>query len=80
QGDWQSAWLASLLPWVPQDDFQLLSVVMGVLLVVTLVMCCASYFLDVLVGSIVQQTMQSLRQQLFRRTLKLDQQTLALET
>jgi ATP-binding cassette, subfamily B, bacterial MsbA len=77
---WQSAWLTSLLPWVPQDDFQLLSVVMGVLLVVTLVKCCASYFQDVMVGSIVQQTMQSLRQQLFRRTLKLDQQTLALET
>jgi subfamily B ATP-binding cassette protein MsbA len=40
---------------------------------------CA-YFQEMFVGSVVQRVMQSLRQQLFRQTLKLDQQTLALET
>ena len=79
--EWQNEWIAStLLPWVPQDEFALLSAVMGALLAVTIVKCCASYWQDVLVGSIVQRTMQSVRKRLFRSTLKLDQQTLALET
>ena len=74
-------WMAStVLPFVPQDGFKLLVAVMGALLAVTVVKCCASYWQDVLVGSIVQRTMQSLRKRLFRSTLKLDQQTLALET
>ena len=79
--EWQSVWMAStLLPWVPRDEFALLSVVMGALLAVTVAKCCTSYWQDVLVGSIVQRTMQSVRKRLFRSTLKLDQQTLALET
>lgn len=68
------------LPWLPDDRFQLLGLVMLALLLMTAIKCSASYLQDVLVGAIVQRTMQSLRERLFRRTLQLDQQTLALET
>jgi len=77
----QNDWIAStLLPWVPADHFTLLAAIMAALLVVTALKCWASYLVDVLVGSVVQRTMQSLRERLLRRTLQLDQQTLALET
>lgn len=68
------------LPWLPEDRFQLLGVIMAGLLVMTAFKCWASYLQDVLVGAIVQRAMQTLRERLFRHTLKLDQQTLALET
>ena len=77
----QNDWVAStLLPWVPQDHFELLVAVMLALLVVTALKCGMSYLVDVLVGSVVGRTMQSLRERMLRRTLQLDQQTLALET
>ena len=79
--EWQNNWIASsLLPWVPVDRFTLLASIMAALLVVTALKCWASYLVDVLVGSVVQRTMQTLRERLLRRTLQLDQQTLALET
>ena len=77
----QSNWIAStLLPWVPTDRFALLASIMAALLVVTALKCVAASLVDVLVGSVVQRTMQSLRERMLRSTLKLDQQTLALET
>ena len=79
--EWQNDWIAStLLPWVPEDRFTLLASIMAAMLLVTALKCWASYLVDVLVGSVVQRTMQSLRERLLRRTLQLDQQTLALET
>ncbi len=79
--EWQNNWIASTcLPWVPQDRFALLAWIMAALLVVTALKCWVSYLIDVLVGSVVQRTMQTLRERLLRRTLQLDQQTLALET
>ena len=79
--EWQNDWIAStLLPWVPADRFRLLASIMAALLVVTALKCWAAYLVDVLVGSVVQRTMQSLRERMLRRTLQLDQQTLALET
>ncbi|MEK6260956.1 MAG: ABC transporter ATP-binding protein [Planctomycetota bacterium] len=79
--EWQNNWIAStLLPWVPRDRFSLLVAVMAALLAVTALKCWASYLVDVLVGSVVERTMQSLRERLLRRTLQLDQQTVALET
>ena len=79
--EWQNGCMAStLLPWVPQDRFTLLASIMAALLVVTALKCGVSYLVDVLVGSVVQRTMQTLRERLLRSTLKLDQQTLALET
>ena len=69
-----------LLPWVPNDKFNFLAFLLGLLLVLTLFKETCSFFQEYLVGSIVQRIMQSLRLRLFRSTLKLDQQTLALET
>ena len=77
----QNNWIAStFLPWIPQDRFSLLVSIMAALLAVTALKCWASYLVDVLVGSVVGRTMQSLRERMLRRTLQLDQQTLALET
>ncbi len=80
---WQSRidWMdKTFLPWLPSDSFNLLALIMGSLFAVTVAKCAASCLVDVLTGSVTQRAMQSLRQQLLRRTLKLDQQTLALET
>lgn len=74
-------WLdTNLLPWLPSDPFHFLAFILATLLVLTLLKETCAYFQEMFVGSVVQRVMQSLRQQLFRRTLKLDQQTLALET
>ena len=74
-------WLeTNLVPVLPKDPFQFLAFLLGTLLVLTLLKETCSYYQEMLVGSIVQRVMQSLRQQLFRSSLKLDQQTLALET
>ncbi len=74
-------WLdAHLVPWLPTDRFDFLGFLLGLLLVLTLLKELCSFLQEMLVGSVIQRVMQSLRQQMFRRTLKLDQQTLALET
>lgn len=74
-------WLEShALPLVPNDPFDFLAFLLGLLLVLTLFKEVCSFLQEMLVGSVVQRVMQSLRQQLFRATLRLDQQTLALET
>ena len=71
---------ANVLPWIPEDGFNLLAFLLGALLVITLFKETCSFFQEVLVGRVVQRVMQSLREQLFRSTLKLDYQTLSLET
>lgn len=71
---------ANLLPWMPRDRFDYLAFLMGLAIVLTIVKETCSFVQEVAVGSVVQRVLQSLRQQLFRNTLKLDQQTLALET
>lgn len=74
-------WVQSaVLPWVPKDGFDYLAFILGTLLVFTLLKEACSYLQEIIVGSVVQRVTQSLRQQLFRNTLKLDQQTLTLET
>lgn len=69
-----------LVPLIPRDRFDFLAFLLGFLLVLALFKEVCSFFQEVVVGSIVQRIMQSLREQLFRATLRLDQQTLALET
>ena len=70
----------NLIPVLPTDPFNFLAFILGTLLALTLFKELCAYFQEMLVGSVVQRVMHSLRQQLFRSTLKLDQQTLALET
>lgn len=79
--EWRFRWLETrLLPLLDPDRFTMLARVMLILLIVTAVKCVASYYQETLVSSAVERIMQSLRERLFRATLKLDHQTLALET
>lgn len=81
RNEWTFQWLAdNLIPRLPNDPFNCLAFLLGALLVLTLIKESCSLLQELLVGHVVQRVMQSLRQQLFRRTLRLDQQTLALET
>jgi len=79
--EWRFQWLQSnLVPRLNPDRFTLLAQLMSLLLILTAVKCCLSYIQETLVCASVERTMQSLRERLFRATLKLDHQTLALET
>ncbi len=79
--EWWFQWLQSnLVPRLNPDRFTLLAQLMALLLILTAVKCCLSYIQETLVCASVERTMQSLRERLFRATLKLDHQTLALET
>ncbi len=79
--EWRYQWLqTNLVPHLNPDRFTLLAQIMALLLILTAVKCCLDYIQETLVCASVERTMQSLREQLFRATLKLDHQTLALET
>lgn len=79
--EWRNQWLQTrLLPFMFADRFSMLAAVMGLLLVTVGVKCVLCYFQETLVSESVERTMQSVRSRLFRATLKLDHQTLALET
>ena len=79
--EWQFRWLQSrILPYVDSDRFTMLAKLMILLLAVTVVKCVLSYIQETIVAAAVERIMQSIRETMFRSTLKLDQQTLALET
>ena len=66
----------SLLPHVPRDKFDTMAMILGVLLVATLLKGLFIYFQEMLVGSVVQLTVNSIRQDCFRSALRLDYQSL----
>lgn len=79
--EWQYSWVeARLLPLLSPDRFNTLATLVAVLLIVTAIKCVLSYFQETLICAAVERIMQTLRERLFRATLKLDHQTLALET
>lgn len=79
--EWEYSALESrLLPYLDPDRFTMLSRLLFVLLIFTALKCTMSYFQEVLVSAAVERMMQTLRLRLFRATLKLDQQTLGIET
>ncbi len=79
--EWQFGWLESrILPHLARDRFTMLAWMMLALLVLTGVKCGLCYLQETLVNASVERTMQSVRERLFRTTLRLDHQTLALET
>lgn len=79
--EWQFSWVETrLLPHLDQDRFTMLGRLMLLLLALTAVKCIACYFQEILVNAAVERTMQTIRERLFRSTLKLDHQTLMLET
>ena len=66
----------SILPWVPQDKFDTMALILGLLLAATLLKGVFIYFQELLVGAVVQLTANSIRLDCFRAALKLDYQTL----
>lgn len=79
--EWRLGWLQTrVLPHLSSDRFTNLAQLMGLLLLITAVKCIACYFQETLVSAVVERTMQTMRERLFRSTLKLDHQTLAIET
>ena len=66
----------SVLPFVPRDKFDTMAALLGVLLAATLLKGLFIYFQELLVGSVVQLTVNAIRQDCFRAALKLDIQSL----
>lgn len=67
-----------LLPKLPADSFQLFAVVFGLVLIVALIKGLCSFAQDLIAGSVAERVVIDLRQAMFRKTLKLDPQTVAL--
>jgi subfamily B ATP-binding cassette protein MsbA len=67
---------SSLLPYVPRDKFDTMAVILGVLLAATFLKGLFIYFQEMLVGSVVQLTVNAIRQDCFRAALRLDFQSL----
>jgi subfamily B ATP-binding cassette protein MsbA len=67
----------SVLPYVPRDKFDTMAVILLVLLAATLLKGLFIYYQEMLVGSVVQLTVNAIRQDCFRAALKLDAQTLS---
>lgn len=73
------SWLKSnVIPWVPDDKFDMLALVLGLLLFATILKSVCVFVQEVLIGSVVQLTVMGIRKDCFRKTLRLDYQTLAL--
>jgi subfamily B ATP-binding cassette protein MsbA len=68
---------ASVLPWIPTDLFNTFAALLMLLLVATVVKDSFFYLQDLLVGRVVQLVTMDLRKALFRRTLKLDYQSVS---
>jgi subfamily B ATP-binding cassette protein MsbA len=66
----------SVLPYVPEDKFDAMALILGVLLAATFLKGLFIYFQEMLVGSVVQLTVNSIRQDCFRSALRLDYQSL----
>lgn len=65
-----------LLPYVPKDKFDTMAAILGVLLAATFLKGLFIYLQELLVGSVVQLTVNSIRQDCFRSALRLDYQSL----
>ena len=76
---WLMGWVETrVLPKLPQDPFQLLAALFGLVLVVSLIKGGCSFLQDSIAGGVAELVTIDLRQALFRRTLQLDPQTVAL--
>ncbi|MBI5758234.1 MAG: ABC transporter ATP-binding protein [Planctomycetales bacterium] len=66
-----------VVPLVPEDKFNTLAVLLGLLLMATVVKAACMLAEETLVGSVVQLTVMGVRKACFRRVLQLDYQTLS---
>ncbi len=76
---WAMTWVETrILPRLPKDQFRLLAVVFGLLLLVTLLKGVVTMLQDTLAGTIGELAVIDIRKALFRRALQLDPQTVAM--
>ena len=76
---WMLTWFEStIIRNLPDDQFQMFGLLFALILVVTFAKGASSYCQDVLAGSVSESIIIDLRQQAFRRTLRLDPQTVTL--
>lgn len=75
---WQRAEV-HIIPWLPEDLFETLAVILVGLLVLTMIKLACTFAEETLLGQVVQLTVMQLRKQAYRRVLALDYQSLAAE-
>ena len=76
---WLMSWVETrVLPRLPKDPFHLFAALFGLVLLVTFLKGGCSFVQDSISGSVAELVTIDLRQALFRRTLQLDPQTVAL--
>ena len=76
---WLMSWVETrVLPKLPKDPFQLLAALFGLVLAVSFIKGGCSFIQDSIAGGVAELVTIDLRQALFRRTLQLDPQTVAL--
>ncbi|MBC8114532.1 MAG: ABC transporter ATP-binding protein, partial [Candidatus Saccharimonas sp.] len=76
---WLMSWVETrVLPKLPRDPFHLFAALSGLVLAVTLLKGACSFLQDTIAGGVAELVTIDLRQALFRRTLHLDPQTVAL--
>ena len=68
-----------VMPWVPTNQFQAFTWILVLFLVATAVKGLFIFIQDVLVGSVVELVVMSIRKQCFRRVLMLDYQSLSAD-
>lgn len=73
---WVERWI---MPWMPADRFAEFSLILLLLTAMTTLKAGCEYAQEVLVGGVVERALMQVRERLFRSTLRLDCQTLALE-
>ncbi|QDT39608.1 ABC transporter ATP-binding protein [Stratiformator vulcanicus] len=69
---------AYVLPLLPADQFDLLAVIFLTLFITTVIKGICVFIQDVLVGTVIERTIMDLRKEMFRKTLALDYQTVAM--
>jgi subfamily B ATP-binding cassette protein MsbA len=67
-----------IVPYLPDDEFDMYALILGPLLVASLLKGVCIFFQESLIGAVVELTAMSVRKECFRKTLKLDYQTLSL--
>jgi subfamily B ATP-binding cassette protein MsbA len=65
-----------VLPWIPNDRFDTVALIVGALLVATILKGAFIYLQEILVGSVVNRAVIDIRKRCFRNALKLDFQTI----
>ena len=61
-----------VMPWIPRDKFQTMTLIMGLLLIATILKGICIFVQDVMVGRVVQIVLMAVRKEMLRKTLHLD--------